>query len=51
MSKYVYKVISTPYDADEIQSILNKHASKGWELDSIIEGADAEIFIILKGKK
>jgi hypothetical protein len=50
MSKYVYKVVVVEYEKDELQSVLNEHASKGWELHQLFHGAN-RIWIILKGKK
>jgi|LauGreStaDraftv2_3_1035109.scaffolds.fasta_scaffold377095_1 hypothetical protein len=50
MSEYVYKVVVTEYEAGEVQSVLNKYASKGWELHQLYHGPNC-VWIILKGKK
>ena len=50
MSKYVYKIVRAEYEEDEVQSVLNKHASKGWELHQLYHGPNC-VWIVLKGKK
>lgn len=50
MSKYEYKVVlSKGADKDALQSVLNEHASKGWELDQIL-GWTTNFWLILKKK-
>ena len=50
MSEYVYKVVVTEPEEGEVQSVLNKYASKGWELHQLYDGPGG-LWIILKGKK
>jgi hypothetical protein len=50
MSKYEYKIVlSKGADKDALQSVLNDHASKGWELDQIF-GWTTSFWLILKRK-
>ena len=57
MSKYEYKVVLSKVldkdgkvaDKDALQSVLNEHASKGWELDQIL-GWTTNFWLILKKK-
>ena len=50
MSKYVYKIVRAEHEEDEVQSVLNKHASKGWELHQLYDGTNF-VWIVLMGKK
>ena len=50
MSKYEYKIVlSKGADKDALQSVLNDHASKGWELDQIF-CFTTNFWLILKRK-
>jgi len=53
MSKYEYKIVlsnvSKGADKDALQSVLNDHASKGWELDQIFSWTP-NFWLILKRK-
>ena len=54
MSKYVYKVVNFEGDASELESVINKHVTKGWELHSAntqMQGGITYGLIIFKGKK